>query len=129
MENHKTKIGLPTTLSIERDDGDIINHTHIAQCNENSDNGANASSSSSSSNKVTDCNKIINETIRVIMHAKSSMETIPSENRDEEYDMIVQQMHKYIEKKCVHQIVYDWIDISYDNSEMIKYCVHCYKTF
>ena len=65
-----------------------------------------------------------------MMRAKSSLESMPLEcSKNEEYDIILELIKKYIDKNCKHHIVCDSIDISYDESRTIYYCEHCSKTF
>ena len=50
-----------------------------------------------------------------------------------DYDIEIQQIHElvvnYIESKCVHNIVTDYIDITPDYGHNISYCDICMKTF
>ena len=48
---------------------------------------------------------------------------------DKEYNDICSLMQEYIEKKCKHEILKDFIDISPECSKTIEYCAVCMKTF
>ena len=67
--------------------------------------------------------------IRIMVSVKTILETPYNKENDPEYLQIVKLVNTYIETKCQHQVVYDWIDTTPDDSKMIRYCIHCYKTF
>jgi hypothetical protein len=48
---------------------------------------------------------------------------------DKEYNDICLLMQEYIEKKCKHEIIKDFIDISPECSKTIEYCAVCMKNF
>jgi hypothetical protein len=70
-----------------------------------------------------------NQDIDQMMRAKSNLESLPTELKTEEYNMILELIKQYIEKNCKHHIIRDSIDISYDESRTIYYCLDCMKTF
>jgi len=70
-----------------------------------------------------------NEDIDHMMRAKSNLESLPNELKNEEYKMILNLMKQYIEKNCKHHIICDSIDLNYDESRTIYYCLDCMKTF
>lgn len=70
-----------------------------------------------------------NQDIDQMMRAKSNLETLPTELKNEEYNMILELIKQYIEKNCKHHIIRDSIDLNYDESRTIYYCLDCMKTF
>ena len=87
-------------------------------------------------NQNTDENSTVNAVsdvnatnIRIMVRVKTILETPYNKDNDPEYLQIVKLVNTYIETKCQHQVVYDWIDTTPDDSKMIQYCIHCYKTF
>jgi hypothetical protein len=48
---------------------------------------------------------------------------------DKEYNDICSLMREYMEKKCKHEIIKDFIDISPECSKTIEYCAVCMKNF
>lgn len=70
-----------------------------------------------------------NEIISAMTQALHNLEYTPKEYQTEEYQEIYNKIKQFIEQNCIHQIVYDSIDICSDCSQTIKYCVKCEKTF
>lgn len=70
-----------------------------------------------------------NEDIDLMMRAKTNLETLPDELKNDEYNTILDLIKKYIENNCKHHIVSDSIDLNYDESRTIYYCLDCMKTF
>jgi hypothetical protein len=70
-----------------------------------------------------------NQDIDQMMRAKSNLESLPTELKNEEYNMILELIKQYIEKNCKHHIIRDSIDLNYDESRTIYYCLDCMKTF
>jgi hypothetical protein len=70
-----------------------------------------------------------NEDIDHMMRARTNLETLPDEFKNDEYNMILDLIKKYIETNCQHDIVSDSIDLNYDESRTIYYCRDCMKTF
>jgi RNA binding exosome subunit len=70
-----------------------------------------------------------NEDIDHMMRAKSNLESLPNELKNEEYKMILNLIKQYIENNCKHHIICDSIDLNYDESRTIYYCLDCMKTF
>lgn len=70
-----------------------------------------------------------NEDIDHMMRAMTNLEALPIELKNEEYNMILDLIKKYIEKNCKHNIISDSIDLNYDESRTIYYCLDCMKTF
>lgn len=67
--------------------------------------------------------------IRMMVHAKSSLETISRDKRNTEWNRILTLINEYLEKNCRHYVVDDLVDISPESSISIRYCIHCEKTF
>ena len=67
--------------------------------------------------------------IRMMVRAKSSLESISSNKRNAEWNRILTLVNEYLEKHCSHCIVDDLVDISPESSMSIRYCVYCEKTF
>jgi hypothetical protein len=70
-----------------------------------------------------------NQDIEYMMRAKTNLEALPVELQNDEYDIILNLIKKYIEKNCKHHIINDSIDLNYDESRTIYYCLDCMKTF
>lgn len=70
-----------------------------------------------------------NQDIDHMMRAKSNLESLPTELKTEEYNMILDLIKKYIDNNCKHHVVRDSIDLNYDESRTIYYCIDCMKTF
>ena len=49
--------------------------------------------------------------------------------RNAEYEKIQELVEQYIIKYCQHEIVKDYIDVSYEDCQCIYYCSKCLKTF
>ena len=76
----------------------------------------------------TDTNQT-NETIDVMVRAKSYLDGIPVLLQDSEYKEILNLVNKYILKNCNHNIIEDTIDITLDKSKTIYYCEKCMLCF
>jgi len=76
----------------------------------------------------TDTNQT-NETIDVMVRAKSYLDGIPISLQDSEYKEILNLINKYILKNCNHNIIEDTIDITLDKSKTIYYCEKCMLCF
>jgi uncharacterized protein YozE (UPF0346 family) len=48
---------------------------------------------------------------------------------DEDLTQIYNSIKKYINKHCKHNIISDYIDITPDYGQTIKYCDKCWQTF
>ena len=48
---------------------------------------------------------------------------------DEEYNLIIESIKNYIEKHCIHNVVYDLFDSTPFHSYSVKYCTKCEKQF
>lgn len=70
-----------------------------------------------------------NEDINYMMRARTNLESLPNDLQNEEYALILTLINKYIENKCNHHIISDSIDLNYDESRTIYYCLNCMKTF
>lgn len=77
----------------------------------------------------TELENVVDITIHTMVRAKTTLESISSKCQDNDYKQIMKLINTYIETKCKHHIVYDLIDITPDDSQIIKYCIHCNKTF
>jgi len=64
-----------------------------------------------------------------IVRALSELSYVPSEDQDSEYLNIITLMEHYIMKNCIHNKVYDSIDVHPEESKTICYCIHCHTTF
>ena len=51
------------------------------------------------------------------------------ENVNHEYKKIQELVQEYIIKYCQHEIVKDYIDVSYEDCQCIYYCSKCLMTF
>ena len=67
-------------------------------------------------------------TIAAMVRAKTLLKNRES-NPNPELIIIVSLIDEYISKDCVHNIVYDMIDITPDTSKTIRYCTECYTDF
>ena len=71
----------------------------------------------------------VKKKIRILSNVKSMLDDIVNYDSDSD----IQQIHKlvvnYIESKCIHNIVTDYIDITPDYGHNISYCDFCMKTF
>lgn len=71
----------------------------------------------------------VKQKIRILSNVKSMLDDIVNYDSDSD----IQQIHKlvvnYIESKCIHNIVTDYIDITPDYGHNIRYCDICMKTF
>jgi hypothetical protein len=70
-----------------------------------------------------------NQDINHMMRAMTNLEALPIELKNDEYNMILDLIKKYIENNCKHHIISDSIDLNYDESRTIYYCLDCMKTF
>lgn len=52
----------------------------------------------------------------------------PMDKSTTDYISICREIDQYIEQYCVHEFVYDWIDVDPEHSRRIQYCKHCEKT-
>jgi ribonuclease HIII len=52
-----------------------------------------------------------------------------NEMDDTEYNSIVDSIKHYIMKHCIHDKVYDSVDIDPETSKTICYCKNCHETF
>jgi hypothetical protein len=67
--------------------------------------------------------------VEIMAKVKSYLELYPEKLRNSEYKDIVRGVSEYLENKCAHKVVMDWIDITPDSSQTIYYCEKCYKSF
>jgi len=70
-----------------------------------------------------------NESIEMMVRAKSYLDGIPTPLQDSEYKEILNLINKYILKNCNHNIIEDTIDITLDKSKTIYYCEKCMLCF
>ena len=47
----------------------------------------------------------------------------------DDFNTIMALINEYIAKYCIHDIVYDTIDITPDTSKTIRYCKECYTDY
>jgi len=74
-------------------------------------------------------NDVNNESVDMIVRAKSYLDGIPVSLQDSEYKEILNLINKYILKNCNHNIIEDTIDITLDKSKTIYYCEKCMLCF
>ena len=65
-------------------------------------------------------------TIDAMCRAKSVLQY---RSNDPSINIIISLIEEYISKNCLHNIVYDTIDITPDTSKTIRYCTECYTDF
>ena len=68
-------------------------------------------------------------TIRSMCAALRNLETIPTIHQSPEYSKICNDIKHYISTNCNHKIVSDLVDVNWDRSQPIRYCIHCETTF
>lgn len=71
----------------------------------------------------------IDESIQTMCRAKHTLETIPLDERNHEYNTILESINSYIDNKCNHYVVTDFIDVDVERTKMIHYCKICYKVY
>jgi hypothetical protein len=74
-------------------------------------------------------NDVNNESVDVMVRAKSYLDGIPVLLQDSEYREILNLINKYILKNCNHKVIEDTIDITLDESKTIYYCEKCLHCF
>lgn len=67
--------------------------------------------------------------IRAMEVANVALHGIPIEYQNEEYKEISAKIEAFIAKHCIHDIIYDSIDIHPECCKTIRYCTKCFKTF
>ena len=81
-------------------------------------------------NEIKNENYVITPDIILMSRAKQELERIISKPIDEnQYKEILNSINVYLHKNCNHTIITDHIDIDYETSRNIRYCVHCELTF
>lgn len=71
----------------------------------------------------------IDESIQTMSRAKHVLENIPRNERCDEYNTILESINSYIDNKCNHYVVTDFIDVDVERTKMIHYCKICYKIY
>jgi RNA binding exosome subunit len=71
----------------------------------------------------------IDESIQMMCRAKHVLENIPENERNDEYNTILESINSYIDNKCNHYVVTDFIDVDVECTKMIHYCKICYKVY
>lgn len=71
----------------------------------------------------------IDESIQTMSRAKHVLENIPHNERCDEYNTILESINSYIDNKCNHYVVTDFIDVDVERTKMIHYCKICYKIY
>ena len=71
----------------------------------------------------------IDESIQTMSRAKHVLENIPHNERCDEYNTILESINSYIDNKCNHYVVTDFIDVDVERTKMIHYCKICYKVY
>ena len=67
--------------------------------------------------------------IKCMCSALQRLESISTEKQPPEYSKICNDIREYIKTNCQHKIVSDLVDVHWDQSMAIKYCIHCETTF
>lgn len=68
----------------------------------------------------------LSEDILHMAEAKIHIERLPSNKRTPEYNAIISSINHYLKQFCEHtEIIEDYIDISEEQTQQIKYCNHC----
>jgi hypothetical protein len=70
-----------------------------------------------------------NYDIELMLRARTNLESLPEYLKNDNYNMILDLIKKYIDNNCKHHVVRDSIDLNYDESRTIYYCIDCMKTF
>lgn len=66
------------------------------------------------------------EDILHMAEAKIHIERLATEHRTSEYNDIVSSINHYLKTNCKHiEIIEDYIDVTPERSQKIKYCNHC----
>ena len=65
----------------------------------------------------------------IMIRIKELLENLNEQERNCDYNNILEIVNNYINKNCLHKIVIDSIDIDPERSETIYYCEKCEKTF
>jgi len=72
---------------------------------------------------------LIDESIQTMCRAKHVLENIPENERNDEYNVILESINSYINNKCNNYVVTDFIDVDVERTKMIHYCKICYKVY
>ena len=73
-----------------------------------------------------DTNTLIDEKLYYMIKARDSLDKIPKDERNIEYQQIYLLIKEYISKNCDHVFINDTIDIHPDKSDCITYCCKCF---
>ena len=66
------------------------------------------------------------EDILHMAEAKIHIERLASNKRTPEYNAIISSINHYLKRNCKHEnIIEDSIDINDEQTQQIKYCIHC----
>lgn len=66
------------------------------------------------------------EDILHMAEAKIHIERLASNKRTPEYNAIISSINHYLKRNCKHEdIIQDYIDITPELTQKIKYCNHC----
>lgn len=66
------------------------------------------------------------EDILHMAEAKIHIERLASNKRTPEYNAIISSINHYLKRNCKHEnIIEDYIDITPELTQKIKYCNHC----
>jgi hypothetical protein len=69
------------------------------------------------------------ETVDTMIRIKHILQTTDVSTQTSEYHEILKMVNEYIQKYCIHHVVYDDIDISPNESRKIRYCEYCEESF
>lgn len=67
--------------------------------------------------------------IYCITQAKDVLLRLSNENMNSDYTYILETIDKYLIENCNHNVVVDFIDITPERSQVIRYCSKCMITF
>jgi len=73
--------------------------------------------------------ELINDLLIAVNSAKKCLSLIPESRQTTEYSDLINRLNIFLLKYCSHEIVEDYIDLTPEKSQTIKYCVHCMNTF
>jgi len=73
--------------------------------------------------------ELINDLLIDVNSAKKCLSLIPESRQTTEYSDLINRLNIFLLKYCSHEIVEDYIDLTPEKSQTIKYCVHCMNTF
>jgi hypothetical protein len=73
--------------------------------------------------------ELINDLLIAVNSAKKCLLLIPESRQTNEYSDLINKLSIFLLKYCSHEIVEDYIDLTPEKGQNIKYCIHCMNTF